>query len=107
MQRVDIILSEIQIDGGMNGFELARWVRERHPRIGVVLVSGAARAAEQAAHLCNDRCDHDEPLQKPYEPHTVLQRINLLLERAGRLRARSVRRRDLSLQRSVRNNGAQ
>jgi DNA-binding NtrC family response regulator len=103
--KLDIIFSEIEINGEMNGFQLARWVREHHPHIGVILVAGAARAAEQAAELCNGLCD-DGPLQKPYEPQAVLHRINLLLERTGRLRARGLIRREDSLRGLMRNVGA-
>jgi DNA-binding response OmpR family regulator len=60
----------------MDGFGLAQWVRENHPRIDVILTSGMARAAEKAGDLCDDG-----PLEKPYHPQEVVRRINLLLGR--------------------------
>jgi len=50
----------------MNGFELARWVREQYPDVRILLTSGVARIAQTAGELC------DLPLfKKPY-PHEQL-----------------------------------
>jgi CheY-like chemotaxis protein len=96
-QKIDVIFAEIQLSGSrsrsprrarsastplggrprsMDGFGLAQWVRENHPRIDVILTSGMARAAEKAGDLCDDG-----PLEKPYHPQEVVRRINLLLGR--------------------------
>jgi DNA-binding response OmpR family regulator len=42
----------------------------------VILTAGIAKAAEQAADLCDEG-----PLEKPYHPQEVVRRINILLER--------------------------
>ena len=75
-QRIDVIFANVQLGGGMDGFGLAQWVREKHPGVDVMLTSGIARAAEQAADLCDEG-----PLEKPYHPQEVVRRINILLER--------------------------
>ena len=75
-QKIDVIFAEIQLSGSMDGFGLAQWVRERHPGVEVILTSGIARTAEQAADLCDEG-----PLDKPYHPQEVVRRINILLER--------------------------
>jgi DNA-binding response OmpR family regulator len=75
-QTIDVVLSEVRLRGKMDGFGLARWVREHHPDVDVILTSGAARAADKAKDLCDDG-----PLEKPYEPQEVVRRINLLRER--------------------------
>jgi DNA-binding response OmpR family regulator len=75
-QKVDVVFAEVQLGGSMDGFGLAQWVREKHPGVDVILTSGIAKAAEQAADLCDEG-----PLEKPYHPQKVVHRINILLER--------------------------
>jgi CheY-like chemotaxis protein len=43
------VVSDVAMPGPMNGFELARWVRQECPRTGVVLVSGVMEPSK--AHL--------------------------------------------------------
>ena len=47
--KIDVIFAEVQLSGSMDGFGLAQWVREKHPGVDVVLTSGIAKAAKQAA----------------------------------------------------------
>jgi CheY-like chemotaxis protein len=75
-QQIDAILSEVRLRGKVNGFGLACMVRERYPDTDVILTSGLTRAADKARNLCEEG-----PLEKPYEPHEVARRINLLRER--------------------------
>ncbi len=75
-QKIDVVFAEVQLSGSMDGFGLARWVREKHPGVDVILTSGTARAAEKAGDLCEEG-----PLEKPYHPQEVLRRINSLIER--------------------------
>jgi len=75
-QKIDVVFSEIRLRGRVDGFGLARWVREHHPGVDVILTSAAARAADKASDLCDDG-----PLEKPYQPKEVVRRINLLRER--------------------------
>jgi DNA-binding response OmpR family regulator len=74
--KIDIVLVEVLLTGSMDGFALAQWLREKHPAIDVVLTSGIAKAAEQAADLCEEG-----PLEKPYHPQELVRRINILRER--------------------------
>jgi CheY-like chemotaxis protein len=74
--RVDVIFSEIQLSGGIDGFGLAQRVHAEHPGIDVVLTSGTAGAAAKAGDLCDEG-----PLEKPYHPQEVVRRINVLVER--------------------------
>jgi CheY-like chemotaxis protein len=75
-QQIDAVLSEVRLRGKVNGFGLARMVRERYPDTDVILTSGVTRAADKARNLCEEG-----PLEKPYEPQEVVRRINLLRER--------------------------
>jgi CheY-like chemotaxis protein len=72
---VDIVFSDVQMPGEMDGFGLATWIRRNQPWLKVLLTSGNARAATTAGDLCEEG-----PLeQKPYHPQTILTRIQQLL----------------------------
>jgi CheY-like chemotaxis protein len=76
---VDIVFSDVQMPGDMDGFGLARWVRQNRPNLKMLLTSGNARAADTAGDLCEEG-----PLEaKPYHPQTVLGRIQRLLAGIG------------------------
>jgi CheY-like chemotaxis protein len=74
--KIDVILTEVQLAGSIDGFGLAQQIRANHPDIDVILTSGASRAAAKAGDLCDDG-----PLAKPYHPQDVVRRINFLRER--------------------------
>jgi CheY-like chemotaxis protein len=78
--RVDIMLSNVQLPGAIDGFALARWVRTHHPGIGVILAGTISRAAGAAAELCME----GPMLSRPYEPQAVVDRIKRLLAEAKR-----------------------
>jgi len=74
-QHVDLIFSDVQLPGDMDGFALARWARSHRPDIKVILTSGVARSAQIAGELCEDG-----PLEtKPYDPQHLLRRIRAAL----------------------------
>lgn len=68
---VDLIFSDVQLPGEGDGFELARWVRDRCPAIPVILTSGIPGVAQKA------RCEgHDGPVvPKPYSHEEVVQLV--------------------------------
>jgi DNA-binding response OmpR family regulator len=80
-KKIDVVLAEVELGGGINGFELARLIRRNHPDIDVILTSGATGAAERAGDLCEEG-----PLEKPYHPEEVVRRINALRERRRKSR---------------------
>jgi DNA-binding response OmpR family regulator len=77
---VDVMFSDVQIPGEMDGFGLARWVRANKPGVQVILTSGVERSADIAATLC----EAGPLLEKPYHPQGVVDRIKLLVARARR-----------------------
>jgi DNA-binding LytR/AlgR family response regulator len=77
---VDVVFSDVQMPGPMDGFGLARWIRQHHPGLRVLLTSGYAGAARRAAELCDD----GRLLTKPYGQDEVVRRIQLLFQRAAR-----------------------
>jgi CheY-like chemotaxis protein len=66
-RKIDVILTEVQLAGSVDGFELARQIRENHPDIDVILTSGVTRAADKAGNLCDDG-----PVEKPYQSHEIV-----------------------------------
>lgn len=78
--RIDLVFSDVQLPGSMDGFALARWVRTHQPEIKVILTSGVARSAQVAGELCDEG-----PLEKkPYDPQHLLERIRATLARVRR-----------------------
>ena len=71
--RLDVVVAEIR---AVDGFALAKRVRQTHPDIDVILTSGIAGAAHESHELCKEG-----PIKQPYEPKEVEARIRLLLER--------------------------
>jgi CheY-like chemotaxis protein len=74
----DVVFSDVQMPGAEDGFALARWIREHHPDVQVILTSGLAGAADKAQDLC-----HEGPMvPKPYDREAVLRYIQDLLRKA-------------------------
>src|SRR4029453_5041471 len=68
---VDIVFSDIQMPGSMDGFGLAQWVRRERPWLKVILTSGAARTASEQGPI----------LAKPYDHAELERHIRSLLAR--------------------------
>lgn len=74
---VDLVFSDIQMPGEMDGFGLSQWIKTHRPELKVILTSGYAKAAEKAHDLCIDG-----PLMgKPYDLTHVVSRIRSMLGR--------------------------
>lgn len=72
---VDVLFTDVQLPGHLDGFGLAQWCRQRSPGIRVIITSGLDRAAHRASDLCAD-----EPyLKKPYAPTNLVLEIRRLL----------------------------
>jgi DNA-binding NtrC family response regulator len=72
---VEIMFSDINLAGDINGFAMAQWVRREYPDVKIILTSGVRRVAEQAGDLC----DEGPFLAKPYAYETLLEHIKRLL----------------------------
>jgi CheY-like chemotaxis protein len=71
---VDVLFSDIEMPGSMDGFALAQWSRSNRPGLEVILTGTVPRAVNAAANLCEEG-----PLPKSYEPQSVHDRIRRLL----------------------------
>jgi CheY-like chemotaxis protein len=72
---VDVVLSDVEMPGPMNGFGFAKWARSVRPGLKIVLAASPERATHAAAELC----EHGPLLTKPYDHKLVLQHIKRLL----------------------------
>jgi response regulator RpfG family c-di-GMP phosphodiesterase len=72
---VDVVLSEIDIPGSMNGVGFAQWARSIRPELKILLAGTPERTVKNAAELCGA----GPMLKRPYEHRLVLDRIKRLL----------------------------
>jgi len=77
-RKVDAVFSEVKLKGTMDGFALAQWVRANRPQVEVILTTGVKMAAKKAGELCEEG-----PLDKPYHPQELVQRLKRLFNRRG------------------------
>lgn len=73
--RIDAILIDADSDGEMNGFALARWVRQNRQDVRVIL----AATIEKAAHAAADLCEDGPHVARPYQPEQVSDYIRRML----------------------------
>jgi DNA-binding NtrC family response regulator len=73
--RIDLVFSDIQMPGAMNGMGLAGHVLENYPGLPVILTSGASLVLEM-----DDTLAAIAPVEpKPYDPQAILVRIRAAL----------------------------
>jgi CheY-like chemotaxis protein len=71
---VDVVFSDIEMPGSIDGFGLAKWIREHRPGLDVVLAGTVPRTVECAKKLCEAGS-----VPKPYEAQVVHNHIRRLL----------------------------
>jgi CheY-like chemotaxis protein len=71
---VDVVFSDIDMPGSMDGFALSKWLRANRPGVDVILAGSVTRAADAAGELCDSA-----PVPKPYEPQLAADRIRQLM----------------------------
>ena len=87
---------------GEDGFALARWLREKSGRVGIIMVTAAGDTVDRVVGL---ESGADDYVAKPFEPRELLARVKSVLRRAvgapaERLRVR-IGRRVLDLERRI------
>ena len=87
---------------GEDGFALARWLREKSGRVGIIMVTAAADTVDRVVGL---ESGADDYIAKPFEPRELLARVKSVLRRAAGAPAEGPRvrigRRVLDLERRV------
>ncbi len=77
--RVDLVFSDIQMPGAMNGLGLAIFIRANHPGLPVILTSGASLKMDIDPSIADVA-----PIEaKPYDPDLILARIRRTLVAAS------------------------
>jgi DNA-binding response OmpR family regulator len=65
---------------GEDGFALARWLRERSGRIGIIMVTAATDTVDRVVGL---ETGADDYIPKPFEPRELLARVKSVLRRSA------------------------
>ena len=63
---------------GEDGFALARWLRERSGRVGIIMVTAASDTVDRVVGL---ETGADDYIAKPFEPRELLARVKSVLRR--------------------------
>ena len=71
---VDVVFSDIEMPGPVDGFGLAKWIREHRPGLDVLLAGTINRTVENAKQLCAEGS-----VPKPYDAQIVHNHIQRLL----------------------------
>ena len=76
--RIDILFSDVRMPGKLDGFGLARWVREHRPGLPVLLGSGDAKKSDLARELC----EKEGVFEKPYDLKQLVARLRSMLDKS-------------------------
>jgi DNA-binding response OmpR family regulator len=71
---IEIVFTDIEMPGTLDGFGLARWVSAHRPGVDVIMGGTLPRTVEHAKELCDDG-----PIPKPYDAQLIHNRIRRLL----------------------------
>jgi DNA-binding response OmpR family regulator len=75
-----LVLLDLRLPGGEDGFALARFLRERSRRMGIIMVTASGDTVDQVVGL---ETGADDYIAKPYESRALLARMKAVLRRAG------------------------
>ena len=80
LQREELALVLLDVGlPGEDGISLARYLREHHPRVGIIMVTAAGDTVDRVIGL---ETGADDYIPKPFEPRELLARIRSVLRRA-------------------------
>ncbi|MBS0519736.1 MAG: response regulator [Proteobacteria bacterium] len=75
-----LVVLDLKLPGSEDGFALARFLRERSRRMGIIMLTSSADTVDQVAGL---EIGADDYIAKPYEARALLARMKAVLRRAG------------------------
>ncbi|SKA06052.1 two component transcriptional regulator, winged helix family [Enhydrobacter aerosaccus] len=75
-----LVILDLKLPGSEDGFALARFLRERSRRMGIIMLTASADTVDQVAGL---EIGADDYVAKPYEARALLARLKAVLRRAG------------------------
>ncbi|HJU16119.1 MAG TPA: response regulator transcription factor [Stellaceae bacterium] len=76
----DLALLDVHLDEPEDGFALARWLRSRSARIGIIMLTVAGDTIDRVVGL---ESGADDYILKPFDPRELVARVKALLRRAG------------------------
>jgi CheY-like chemotaxis protein len=74
---IDLVFTDVNMPGKLDGFKLAAWISEHHPTVRIILASGVAELRNQDRGFVI--------LQKPYSPSLLERKIRELLGMGARM----------------------
>jgi two-component system, response regulator PdtaR len=74
---VEVVFTDVQMPGSIDGNELAHWTRENHPETRVILTSAQPKA------FSREPLDDVPFIPKPYQPEEVAERVRAELEKGS------------------------
>ena len=75
----DVVLLDVHLGDAENGFDLARWLRARSGRVGIIMLTAAGDTLDRVVGL---ESGADDYVTKPFEPAELLARVRAQLRRA-------------------------
>jgi two-component system phosphate regulon response regulator OmpR len=76
----DLALLDVHLGEAEDGFALARWLRARSSRVGIIMLTAATDTIDRVLGL---ESGADDYIPKPFEPRELLARVRAVLRRAG------------------------
>src|SRR5580698_11564465 len=76
----DLALLDVHLGEIEDGFTLARWLRARSARVGIIMLTAATDTVDRIVGL---ESGADDYIPKPFEPRELLARIKSVLRRTG------------------------
>ncbi|MGZ9035154.1 MAG: response regulator, partial [Rhodospirillales bacterium] len=77
---LDLLFTDVELPGGMNGLVVAKGVRERHPAVRVLYTTGYSAALSPSnGHVPRDAA----VLLKPYARQHLIRQLRALFPKAG------------------------
>jgi DNA-binding response OmpR family regulator len=74
----ELVLLDVNLPGGEDGFSLARTLRERNPRIGIIMVTASGDTVDRVVGL---ETGADDYIAKPFDSRELLARVKSVLRR--------------------------
>lgn len=83
----DLVLLDLHLPGGEDGFALARFLRERSRKVGIIMLTASGDTIDQVVGL---ETGADDYVSKPYQGRALLARIKAVLRRTGATEAMAI-----------------
>lgn len=80
---IDVVLSDVEMRGSLDGFALSTWIRKNRPGLDVIFAGSVPRSVNAATQLCDQRA-----VSQPFEAQGLLDHIRRLLAARGARRGR-------------------